>query len=456
VVRELIRVQGSTGPDGSPVVPYIFFVVRPDGIRPYYEARARLESLGIAFGYELVDQEMDIDFPDLDHPDEWDGSASLGRFPIASLDGRNGQGASGNDSGSHAADDFVWTTNQHDQVEGSDVLGEGAGGSGRSRGSFPSSEGRFPVDPSEANQVRRGFTGRGGPATGPGRPTAGTPGMLPPSLGPRDSLRNSATREPAGLPPAEGGGTASASPGSFGQGSPSAGGTATARGHDARLARELAAVDAVPMLGRQAGQGARFRPSGLKPGEPGAPPEELPSFGSDGSGQGQGQGQGQQASASNGSTSPTGSAAFGDPSGRAGGSAAGESGATGEPGAMGAEGEPASPRQGPLRISVPMEIVVACGPSGVTIHPGGYQLSKKTLGGKDDVLARSLRTIVHRRQQVDPMIRPIPSIRFLVEPGGGDTYQAVRRQTVLSGIDWPSVLQVSDTRVLDFLPRGRF
>src|SRR5262245_19142677 len=56
VVRELIRVQGATGPDGAPAVPYIFFVVRPDGIRPYFEARARLESLGIAFAYELVDQ----------------------------------------------------------------------------------------------------------------------------------------------------------------------------------------------------------------------------------------------------------------------------------------------------------------------------------------------------------------------------------------------------------------
>jgi hypothetical protein len=103
-----------------------------------------------------------------------------------------------------------------------------------------------------------------------------------------------------------------------------------------------------------------------------------------------------------------------------------------------------------------MEIVVACAPTGVTIHPGGYQLTTRTLKGKDEVLAKSLRTIVRQRQQVDPMIRPKPSIRFLVEPGGGDTYREARRQTVLSGIDWPTVLQVSDTRVLDFLPRERF
>ena len=68
VARELIRIEGATAPDGAPVVPYIFFVVRPDGIRPYYEARARLEPLGIAFGYELVDQDWEIDYSDPDAP----------------------------------------------------------------------------------------------------------------------------------------------------------------------------------------------------------------------------------------------------------------------------------------------------------------------------------------------------------------------------------------------------
>ena len=39
VARELIRVHRGASPDGQSVVPYIFFIVRPDGIRPYYEAR---------------------------------------------------------------------------------------------------------------------------------------------------------------------------------------------------------------------------------------------------------------------------------------------------------------------------------------------------------------------------------------------------------------------------------
>ncbi len=78
VAREAIRIQGQASPDGQPVVPYIFFVVRPDGIRPYYEARGRLEPLGITFGYELADQEWEIDFPNLDDPSTWDGSAPRG------------------------------------------------------------------------------------------------------------------------------------------------------------------------------------------------------------------------------------------------------------------------------------------------------------------------------------------------------------------------------------------
>ena len=86
VAREAIRIQGNASPDGRPVVPYIFFLVRPDGIRPYYEARGRLEPLGITFGYELADQEWEVDFPDLDDVKTWDGSAPAlpgGSDPLA-------------------------------------------------------------------------------------------------------------------------------------------------------------------------------------------------------------------------------------------------------------------------------------------------------------------------------------------------------------------------------------
>jgi len=77
VAHELLHIQSSDTPDGAPVVPYLVFLVRPDGIRPYYEARSRLEPLGIAFGYELIEQELSVDIPDFDNLTTWDGSVPL-------------------------------------------------------------------------------------------------------------------------------------------------------------------------------------------------------------------------------------------------------------------------------------------------------------------------------------------------------------------------------------------
>src|SRR5262249_42542416 len=117
VAREVVRAQSVSSPDGAPVVPYIFFVIRPDGIRPYYNCRAQLEPLGIAFGYELVDQDMEVDYPDLNNIEEWDGTVAPGSgraaagppagvvppsSPLAA--GRSRGGLPGGDP----ADVFVW------------------------------------------------------------------------------------------------------------------------------------------------------------------------------------------------------------------------------------------------------------------------------------------------------------------------------------------------------------
>ena len=77
IAREMMHIQQSETPDGAPAVPYLVFLVRPDGIRPYYQARARLESLGIAFGYELVEQELAVEVPDFNDVKTWDGSVPL-------------------------------------------------------------------------------------------------------------------------------------------------------------------------------------------------------------------------------------------------------------------------------------------------------------------------------------------------------------------------------------------
>lgn len=97
IARELLKVQSSDSPDGAPVVPYFVFLVRPDGIRAYYEARARLEPLGIAFGYELIDQDLKVDVPDYDDLATWDGSPGSGLPAPSALAGRGFSGGGGGD-----------------------------------------------------------------------------------------------------------------------------------------------------------------------------------------------------------------------------------------------------------------------------------------------------------------------------------------------------------------------
>ena len=105
VTREALRIQRRDAPDGGEVVPYIFFIIRPDGIRSYYLARTKLERMGFAFGYELAENDWSIDVPDLDDPATWDGSPpplrreSVAAFP-ARGPGGSGEGPVGGGSGS--------------------------------------------------------------------------------------------------------------------------------------------------------------------------------------------------------------------------------------------------------------------------------------------------------------------------------------------------------------------
>jgi hypothetical protein len=102
-------------------------------------------------------------------------------------------------------------------------------------------------------------------------------------------------------------------------------------------------------------------------------------------------------------------------------------------------------------IEVPFEIVVVCRRNDLLLHPGGYRLTTQVLregGGKggavqESLLKQELRAIVRRRAQIDPLIRPKPTVRFLVEADGATTYWIARRQLVFSGLDWPMSLQVA-------------
>jgi hypothetical protein len=108
------------------------------------------------------------------------------------------------------------------------------------------------------------------------------------------------------------------------------------------------------------------------------------------------------------------------------------------------------PDRPPGAIEVPFEIVVVCRRDDVLLHPGGYRLTAQALregSGKgtntESLLKRELRAIVRRRAQVDPLIRPRPSLRFLVETDGAPLFWMARRQLLFSGLDWPMTLQVA-------------
>jgi hypothetical protein len=547
VAREAVRTQSLESPDGAPVVPYIFFVVRPDGIKPYYNARGQLEPLGIAFGYELVDQEMEIDYPDLDNLDEWEtpisprpgrsytpgAAAARGSsdrpWPAPAPPPRGGGGRGPGDS----PDTFVWPSHPELAAGGSGGdRGDGTSGGGQRSGAgdgygtggrgYPGSqEGSLPQGSSAParNGLGRGGSGvdplpLGTPLLDPANPYD-NPGFGPSGLAPGGGAGGG----PGPLPPASGRGGA---PLPF---AGTGGGGTSQPGQGSGPGLVTVAPEGMPNLedptapgsgtgrsqpGPAAGGGWRAAgapPSALAGGTPstsGSPPPaasgSLPPL--DPAGQTQGAGSldtspgsaqaGAVAGASAGGVGgnpgnlssqglPPGTPPSGNFNAASGGTPhstpmlgqiaqllgvsdsgvrSSDSGNSGQPSSSQPsskqETQTPAPRsrsdlKKPMTIEVPFEVVVACGPEGAVLYPGGYRLSTKALKLSEGLLLRDLKNIVEARRQVDPTIRPRPSIRFLVEPGGGEAYREARRQTVLSGLQWPVAIQVADSDILDNL-----
>ncbi|OJW08367.1 MAG: hypothetical protein BGO49_13295 [Planctomycetales bacterium 71-10] len=132
IARELLKVKTSASPDGSEVVPYFVFLVRPDGVRSYYEVRARLEPLGIAFGYELVEADMKVHIPDFDNVASWDGTPTLD-VPPSGLAGHGSKGGGDGSSGDRPAG--VWPNGGGGDGQGAVAAGglswPGGGGGGK-------------------------------------------------------------------------------------------------------------------------------------------------------------------------------------------------------------------------------------------------------------------------------------------------------------------------------------
>jgi hypothetical protein len=94
--------------------------------------------------------------------------------------------------------------------------------------------------------------------------------------------------------------------------------------------------------------------------------------------------------------------------------------------------------------------VVVCRQNDLLLHPGGYRLTGQALRQQgtngDSLLAREIAAMVRKRAIVDPMIRPKPRIKFLVEANGSETFWSARRQLLFSLPDWPMTLQVAESQ----------
>jgi hypothetical protein len=149
-------------PDGNAPTVYVLFIVRPSGIKAYYESRARLQAQGVAFGYELVDETTQIDYPDLGDLTEWPGyvpseeivDAIASDLPAGALAGSrpvgNGGSSATGSAGSRDPGLFVW----HNGLDGKRPAGsiDGPGGGTQSPTGMPGSSAGAGIDGAQGGQ----------------------------------------------------------------------------------------------------------------------------------------------------------------------------------------------------------------------------------------------------------------------------------------------------------------
>ena len=500
VAARLVKLQDIHSPDGAGVIPYIFFAVRPDGVRAYYEARTRLEPLGITFGYELIEQDWEIEFPDLIDVAEWSETAPLRGVPSGLASGSTADGSAyvwpserpgagrGPGSDSENGGDYIWPTEGPGSItpgrvadfaaleglanNGVDALGEG---SSVERLQELLRDGNGP----HAEPFRRSTPGRaGGSAGGDGFEVGDLAEIVEPrpdghgrlSAEPFSSLGSDSGSVPrgsrgigdfAGMPGREQG--RSGVPGSGRGASGFDGAMRGSRGgpnggSPVRGDFGSGAVRPSPGDGRSGGPGS----SGGLPGRPasgrsrnvgpfderrlatgeslpkssGLPPVRSEFTPSDG-----GTGSGGGSSGGSGRGTPGGTASGSGTSGSppsSGLSLAGDGSAGGE------KVPSASELDQVFKPRRDLELIVACTRGGVVVQPGGYVITRKGLDSKDALLAQTLRSLVRRRERSKPDVEWRPRVRFLVEPGGEAAYAIARKQTVHAELPWPMQLQFAE------------
>ena len=503
VLGAFARIEGEATPDGMASVPYLLFLVRPDGIRPYYEARAALEPVGIAYGYELVDAGTPVDVPNLADAYEWPGARPR---PLA---GRSGSDPTGTISGPPTLTTMPTTTSTR---SGSWPV-DGVGSRSTSRTSGDQSghaieEGADGIAPEAVAGLRGGEWNRAGDwdanrstdrsraaaleaqnpslsgldqtrpggggstmaslAEGPGRgdgeqqsrvasesPTGGVAGFAPTPSG-------TAMAKPAGV------GTIPTSPPSetgAGPGWP----VQTGIGAPAGASRNTPEISVPQLLGDQSGEFSEFS-GDTESGGPGRPgprtirdaetgrgrgnpshPENSGSLANLGSGDELGEASGETEAGRSlinlgrgGGGQDSGLLTFGFGGDGNPGVSSSSDGASGGGSGSGGGGGSGSGGGTGGRGSRSLDLIVSCRSSGVVIEPGGYRISEGTLAG-GNLLLRRLKAIVSAEESRSPGgERPRPTLHFIVEPGGQASFWEARRQTTFAGLEWPATLRLAE------------
>lgn len=108
-------------------------------------------------------------------------------------------------------------------------------------------------------------------------------------------------------------------------------------------------------------------------------------------------------------------------------------------GPSGLAGQGVTPGGSETRI----DLVVDCGPEGVTVQPGGYRLSRQALES-GDLLVRRLEAVAALERARKPGETTKPCLHFHVRPGAEETFWKARQQTTFAGLDWPATLRVAE------------
>ena len=493
VVAAIAQARNERGPDGLPVIPYVMFLVRPDGIRPYYEARNLLERLGVAFGYELADQDWDVEVVQ-EGPSALASRSPGGSTPLTPgrtarrgviLEPPTERGGVGLRPGPGDVDaaDGIRSLADHlgaARPGGSKGLASGRAGSGGQAGgagsepagaAFPPGDNGLEAgdstavavtDPSlqafdrgelsspEGRPAPRG----GGPAglaaeSVPGSDRRGMPEFSPtPPSSALDSPGGATGLKPLGGPATEG--LEGSSPGGPG-GKPAPRSSSRTPGETSGGSGIETGLPAPPAGGTPPGEGSPKRlalPDGFTPTADPLPtgtwdrtsppaPGGKPSSGAVDSEPSGPRDQTSPPTPGGGLPSGSGSQRPSKSKAKAGGSGVD---AADDP----SQGTPVPGSYAGKRPDRNLMLTVACGPNGVVVQPGNHKIGKVKLAGPGDPVLRRLRAIVDAQQAATPGVTVRPEVRFLVELGGEDSYMKARRQTILAGLGWPTSLRVAE------------